>query len=53
LAEQRLVKSDGPDKPGMTKREELPLSLEWIAAAILVCLFGLIVPMPSFVGKQE
>jgi hypothetical protein len=29
------------------------MSLEWIAAGFLVCLFGLIALMPSFDGKWD
>jgi len=29
------------------------MSLEWIAAGVLVCLFGLIALMPSFDGKWD
>jgi len=29
------------------------MSLEWIAAGVLVCLFGMIALMPSFDGKWD
>jgi hypothetical protein len=29
------------------------MSLEWIAAGVLVCLFGMIALMPSFDGEWE
>jgi hypothetical protein len=29
------------------------MSLEWIAAGVLACLFGMIALMPSFDGKWE
>ena len=29
------------------------MSLEWIAAGVLVCLFAMIALMPSFDGKWE
>jgi len=29
------------------------MSLEWIAAGVVICLFGMIALMPSFDGKWE
>jgi len=29
------------------------MSLEWIAAGVLVCLFGMIALLPSFDGKWD
>jgi hypothetical protein len=29
------------------------MSLEWIAAGIVICLFGMIALMPSFDGKWD
>jgi len=43
----------GQARPSLAPARYVAMSLEWIAAGVLVCLFGMIALMPSFDGKWE
>jgi hypothetical protein len=56
---ERAQKDSGEIWPALILRPSLAparygaMSLEWIAAGVLICLFGMIALMPSFDGKWE